>query len=657
MGGGTTGGVGISTIGSMRLLVDGREVPLSSRKSLAIIVYLALQSSRQESRERIASMLWSESGPEQGRAALRQTIRRLKADLGEAEDLVEADRMVLRLMRPVALDIVEAIAEAERGTAPGLFQHEKADLTRCFAELDDLDPDFSLWVAVQRERLSAQMVARLEAALTQQRPAGEQLALSEALMHVDPTHEGACRAAMEAHIALGDVAQAMRVYERLWQVLDDEFDVEPSEKTQALYVAIKQGQHGRAQVAEAPSSQQDLLAPIAILVEPPDAVTLPAEHAYFAAIFRDEMIAALARFRDWLVIDGQHDGATPPTYRAYALKISMHGQQGGILLSMMLLDRADRRCVWAERHTATLEGIARLHQTALRNLAVALNVHLSAPRLQNAREIATPMGRKYELWMQAQALMGEWRADCEVKAERILRELIETTPNFAPAMVALAQIINAQPIVYPGRHRQQARLEESLKLTSRAVNLDPLDSRTHLARSWSHAIAGAHSAALSHLDLALDLNANDPWTIISAALGFAFAGELERARELVAQASVFGMKFSRAAQGYVATARYLCGDYEGAIAAAEVAGDAIINLPAWAAASHVALGAEDRAARSMSLFMELARMDWPKGPPPSEREIIDWFMGCFPIRSEAVKAELRRRLTVAAQAREKMAAG
>jgi hypothetical protein len=189
------------------------------------------------------------------------------------------------------------------------------------------------------------------------------------------------------------------------------------------------------------------------------------------------------------------------------------------------------------------------------------------------------------------------------------------------------------------------------------VNLDPLDSRTHLARSWSHAIAGAHSAALSHLDLALDLNANDPWTIISAALGFAFATELERARELVAQASVFGMKFSRAAQGYVATARYLCGDYEGAIAAAEVAGDAIINLPAWAAASHVALGAEDRAARAMSLFMELARMDWPKGPPPSDREIIDWFMGCFPIRSEAVKAELRRRLTVAAEAREKMAAG
>jgi hypothetical protein len=39
------------------------------------------------------------------------------------------------------------------------------------------------------------------------------------------------------------------------------------------------------------------------------------------------------------------------------------------------------------------------------------------------------------------------------------------------------------------------------------------------------------------MDLALDLNENDPWTIISAALGFAFAGEDRQAPgALVAQA-------------------------------------------------------------------------------------------------------------------------
>jgi TolB-like protein len=412
-------------------------------------------------------------------------------------------------------------------------------------------------------------------------------------------------------------------------------------------VAIKQGQPQPSAAAAPPAPAEDLLAPIAIVVEPTQVQHLPANHAYFGAIFRDEMIAALSRFRDWLVIDADEGGATPPAYRAYYLRIALIGRDDSILVSMRLIDQADSHTVWAERHTATLEGMARLHQIALRQLAVALNVHLSTPRLQSAREIRTPMGRKYELWMQAQALMGEWRADCEDRAERILRELIETAPGFAPAMVALAQSINARPIVYPGRRRVREAMDEALALTARAVNIDPLDSRTHLCRSWAHAIAGAHSAALSHLDLALDLNENDPWTIISAALGFAFAGEIERARGLVDQARALGMRYSRAAQGYVATALYLTGDWEGSASAADVAGDAIINLPAWQAASRMRLGDREGAARSMAKFLSLALPAWTGSADPSGEDVIDWFMGCFPLRSDEARAELRADLLAA----------
>ena len=60
-----------------------------------------------------------------------------------------------------------------------------------------------------------------------------------------------------------------------------------------------------------------------------------------------------------------------------------------------------------------------------------------------------------------------------------------------------------------------------LPLSARAVAIDPLDCRAHLCRCWSYAMAGQHQAGLAHLDLAMDLNENDPWTIISAALSFA----------------------------------------------------------------------------------------------------------------------------------------
>ena len=638
--------VTISLVGTTRLVVGTREIALSSRKSLALLTYLALQPTRSESRERIAALLWSDSGGEHGRGALRQTLRRMKQDLGGAENLVEADRTTLRLTWPVRLDIAEAIETAERGEAPALLAGEGADLALLFADLVDLDPDFNLWIAVQRERLRAQLVERLEAALAGNASPERTVAVAEALLRSDPTHEGACRAAMQAHLELGDTAQAMRLYERLWQVLDEELDVEPSEKTQGLYVAIKQG-HARPAVGGSPTAQTELLAPIAIVVEPAQTRLLDPDFEYFGQIFRDEMIAALSRFRDWLVVDGAEGSTSPPAYRAYSLRIMLHGREDSITVGLRLVETSSGQCIWAERYAVTLDTMTSLHRTALRNLAVALNVHLSGPRLQSAREAQGPSGRKYELWMQAQALCLEWRAEADARAEAILRELIAAHPTFAQAMVALAQIINARPIVFPGKRHRRELLAESLALTARAVTLDPLDSRSHLCRSWSHAIAGAHSAALSHLDLSLDLNETDPWTVISAALGFAFAGEIDRARSLVRQAQAFGMRHSRAAQGYIATASYLTGDYETSMAAAEVAGDAIINLPAWQAASAMQLGDREGAALAMTRFLELTRSGWFGETEATDTAILDWLIGCFPIRAEAVRADLRRQLEAA----------
>ena len=119
----------------------------------------------------------------------------------------------------------------------------------------------------------------------------------------------------------------------------------------------------------------------------------------------------------------------------------------------------------------------------------------------------------------------------------------------------------------------------------------------------------------------------------------------------MAQAGALGMRYSRAAQGYVATASYLVGDYAGAVAAAEVAGDAIINLPAWQAASLVHLGDLPAAGQAMRRFLDLATAGWTGKPPSDPAEVIDWFMGCFPIRGERPRDELRATLLRALAAR------
>lgn len=641
----------LSTVGPARLTIDGVEVPLSSRKALAILLYLALQPTRSESRERLATLLWSESGDEHARAALRQTLRRLKADLEAVGDFLEADRSMLRLRAPVLVDIIEAGEEAKRGEPPAMLQRDDVDLGRLFADLEDLDPDFNLWIAVQRERLTSQLVTWLEGALAFVEDDRKRLALAEALARADPSHEGAARAAMQAYLAFGDTVQAMRVYERLWKTLDEEFDVEPSEKTQALYVAIKQGALHPAEAAPPPApAEPEILAPIAIVVELSPPGDLPASFRYIADTFRHEMIGALSRFRDWMVIDGPRNGSSPPTYRAYDLRIAMHHRNDLLVVAMTLNEQRSGRCVWAERETAALDDLVRLQRTALRNLAVALNVHLSAPRLQTARDIESPMGRRYELWLLAQALTNEWRMESRKRADGILRELIATMPGFAPALVTLAVNINVSPLIYPGIRNARARLEEALDLSARALAIDPLDSRAHLCRYWSYAMLGKHAAGVSHLSLALDLNENDPWTIISAAAGFGFAGERERAADLVEQARAFGMRHSRAAHGYIATALHLCGEHAACVEAVEVAGDSMIDLPAWAAASLIDLGDEEAAGEAMDSFLGLALSNWVGDEPPSAAAAIDWFIDVFPLRSAEMAASLRGKLERAAAA-------
>ena len=92
-------------------------------------------------------------------------------------------------------------------------------------------------------------------------------------------------------------------------------NVEPSEKTQSLYVAVKTGQvQAPAPAAVAPPPAPELLAPIAIVVEQAPTGDLPEPFRYIPETFRHEMIGALSRFRDWMILDGpQVGGRRRPT--------------------------------------------------------------------------------------------------------------------------------------------------------------------------------------------------------------------------------------------------------------------------------------------------------------------------------------------------------
>src|SRR3954447_9357903 len=224
---------------------DGQPLAIKNKKAQAVVAYLLLAPGRRETRERLCGLLWSESSEEKARGSLRQALHQLRElfeSIGFAGLIVGRDDISLRA--PLFSVDVWAIEEsaAETGDVHPLLLDRKRLPETLLCGLEELDPSFRLWLLVQRQALHERLARGLEGALDAAgRELSSQVDLATALLTLDPTHEGACRILMEDHAAHGDTAGALRVYKALWDLLDEEYDSEPSDQTKARVVRSRRG--------------------------------------------------------------------------------------------------------------------------------------------------------------------------------------------------------------------------------------------------------------------------------------------------------------------------------------------------------------------------------------------------------------------------------
>src|SRR5262245_53061334 len=107
----------VSLVGRFGVRLHGRPIELRTRKAGAVLSYLALADSKQESRERLVGLLWSRSDEERARASLRQVVRELRSMLDEAGyDGFIAERLLIGLdVGRVEVDVESIIRLAETG--------------------------------------------------------------------------------------------------------------------------------------------------------------------------------------------------------------------------------------------------------------------------------------------------------------------------------------------------------------------------------------------------------------------------------------------------------------------------------------------------------------------------------------------------------------
>jgi DNA-binding SARP family transcriptional activator len=230
----------ISLLGSPQLLLDGQKIKISRRKSRAFLYYLAAQETS-PTREHLLGFFWPDHERTAAQQLLRTTLHSLRKTLGDTL-LVAEDR--LGLGPEVWVDVREfekkiTIPNPDQETLKDALLLYRGDFLADF-DLPDL-LSFENWLTVERERYRRFVVrgysnlARLHEAESDYRAALE--AIEQALAF-DPLQEDLQREALRYHYLSGDRAGAIRRYDQLRRLLDDELGVPPMAETRDLYQAI-----------------------------------------------------------------------------------------------------------------------------------------------------------------------------------------------------------------------------------------------------------------------------------------------------------------------------------------------------------------------------------------------------------------------------------
>jgi DNA-binding SARP family transcriptional activator/TolB-like protein len=649
----------VSLVGRLAIRFNGQLVELRTQKAAAVLSYLALIEAKHESRERLVGLLWSRSDEEKARGSLRQVIRELRSTFEAAGyHGFSAGRLSIHLdPAMVEVDVESIIKAAESGIVHPLLLNTPNLEEHILEGLDDLDPSFRVWVLAKRQTVHDRLMRSLGPALvaTTDVAAGLRKDIAAAIVNLDPTHEEASCHLMQVHAEQGDVAGALRIYKALWDLLDEDYGMEPSAATRELVAKIKLGafEQPRADASRvidtrlSPSINRNIaraIAPAIADVKAPAKTCLvlrpfamhgiDSDHAHLVQGFHQHLAASLVRFREWSVVDRPPEEAVhalPDSAPRYSIDTTAYQAGTEINVVMVLRDDTTGIYVWSEGFRLGLNNWFEAQQHIIRRIATSLNVQLSAERLRRLAGEPDVSLDIYDRWLRGQSLMAKFDPESWQRAVTIFLETIRENPSFSPGYSSLVQINNVEHFVHPGLFRDRVKAKVTLDLAKAAVQLDPVDSRAHLCYGWSNVMARREAEAAPHMDLACELNDNDPWTLLSCARYCAFCGSIEQAQLRASQSLALSLAPSNLEWAYHGTIRFLCGDYAGALAACDRAHSATHLLPAWRAAALFRLGEPVMAQEEAQRLLNGIRSFWVGSSAPTDEAVVCWALQAHPI--------------------------
>lgn len=514
--------ISVLLLNGARLQTAGGEpVPISGKKSLALMAYLCQSRGMSASRDKLADLLWSNADDLHARNSLRQTLAVLRRELAPYDPQLLQTYHDTVTLRPQSVDCdVHHFLRAATGTGEdGLAVAEIYTgpfLDGFFAGSDV----FEGWASAERERLSGVAIIALEQ-VARQTSGNSGLECARRLLSIEPTGEGSHRLMMELLAINGHRDLALRQYDLCKEMLRREFGARPSARTEQLRQTIAGPAQGMAgPVAKEPDfadrTQQSMEQRPSVGIQ------------LFATLNGDQAVEPLSRGVKQAIVtelsqnkqivirtDEQvydFNTAHPRTSEVasrlgvqYILTGSVQQTNDHLRVSAQLVDATAGDHVWAERYDGSVHDPLAFQDRVAQSIALATRVQLllTSWKVRDRAPLDDPAARLlvnravvkyYEMTrasLSASVTLAERALRIDPDSFRAMRTL-----SFATT-VAIA--LGALP-------KTSQNLTRALELMDTVIAAAPDDEIARCGRSFALLSCGRIDEALLEVRYALALN-------------------------------------------------------------------------------------------------------------------------------------------------------
>ena len=393
-------------------------------------------------------------------------------------------------------------------------------------------------------------------------------------------------------------------------------------------------------------------APTAIAVLPFDNPSGDPEQEYFARGFVEELVTELSRFPTVEVIHPHTSfalaGARPPEKLSvgYLLRGSVRRLGNVVRVAGQLLEAEGGRQIWADCFDAPAESLLAVQDEIVARVASALPIEIDVVRLRGARRKPLSNLDVYDCWLRGLDCLRRGTLEDDESARAFFERALALDPHSARAHAGLSlSHFNEWSCQAWELWDDKERL--AFEHARRAADIDDRDALVQIVLGRILIYRRRFDEGSLYVDRAIELCPNDADVLAHAALCRAYLGEPESAVELAKKARRLN---PRHPEWYLAAAwlpLFLLQRFADTVELSSVAPRAMVDGPAYLAASSALAGDGKRAAAAVEMFLADFEEKITFGRPPEPGEPLRWVLHVNPFRRAEHAEILARGLALA----------